>query len=381
MAKPDLFTKLRPDKDLHPQFKNLRDSPMFEPARGVLRELYTDYSDPDGNFVEQFQTNGFNARTFEIYLFALFRASRFAVSRQFPSPDYLLQKDGHVVCVEATTANPSGDGPKKPYSNFSEDALTPDEMKAYLRNQVPIRMGSPLFTKLGNEYWKLPHVAGNPLVFAIQSFHDTGSLGISSTPLAEYLFGLGHRWYHNSDGKLIITADAIDAHKVGAKEIPSGFFAQPSAENVSAVLFSNSGTVPKFNRMGHEGTHRSEAVRMIRYGTCYRHDPNSDIPAPFLYEVGDGEDRERWDEGTVLMHNPRARHPIPSGLMDIPIEERLVNGQIVTTFTMESHGFLPYSSLTINFPGDTTTSTLQIVAEKISAHLQALYPIEKGEAR
>jgi hypothetical protein len=49
---------------------------------------------------------------------------------------------------------------------------------------------------------------------------------------------------------VIITHTPIDKHKSGTKETPSAFFAQPNAENVSAVLFSNSGTIPKFNRMG-----------------------------------------------------------------------------------------------------------------------------------
>jgi hypothetical protein len=37
---------------------------------------------------------------------------------------------------------------------------------------------------------------------------------------------------------------------MGQKVIPSGFFDLPGPENVSAVLFSNSGTISKFNRMG-----------------------------------------------------------------------------------------------------------------------------------
>jgi hypothetical protein len=30
------------------------------------------YEDPDGNFIEQFQTTGFDARLWELYLFAMF---------------------------------------------------------------------------------------------------------------------------------------------------------------------------------------------------------------------------------------------------------------------------------------------------------------------
>jgi hypothetical protein len=40
--------------------------------------------------------------------------------------------------------------------------------------------------------------------------------------LRNYLFGLSAHWYHDADGKLIITHTPLDT-----KEIPSGFFAQP----------------------------------------------------------------------------------------------------------------------------------------------------------
>ena len=90
------------------------------------------------------------------------------------------------------------------------------------------------------------------------------------------------RWRRN----LITTHTPIDKHKFGTKEIPSGFFAQPNAENVSAVLFSNSGTIPKFNRMGQQGAYQSDAVRMIRWGT-YR--SNSTSPEMFLATT-----RTRW---------------------------------------------------------------------------------------
>lgn len=36
------------------------------------------------------------------------------------------------------------------------------------------------------------------------------------------------------------------------KQIPSGFFNLPDAENVSAVLFTNTGTIPKFLRMAND---------------------------------------------------------------------------------------------------------------------------------
>ena len=65
----DLFADLgKPDRELHPQFLSLRDAPGYAPARQLIKRLQAEFSDPDGNFVEQFQTFGLDARTFEFFL-------------------------------------------------------------------------------------------------------------------------------------------------------------------------------------------------------------------------------------------------------------------------------------------------------------------------
>ena len=111
---------------------------------------------------------------------------------------------------------------------------------------------------------------------------------------------------------------------------------------------------------------------MIRYGICYRDDPNSALPAPFVYEVGDGEWQETWREGTTLIHNPNALHPVPAGLLGAGAEERLEGGRIVSTIADPFH---PYGSLTMNFPGHTSTRNLQKVANRLSAQLLQLLPM------
>ena len=69
----DVFANLgKSSNELHPQFVHLRELEAYGPARGVLREVEASFEDPDGNFVEQFQTTGFDARTFELFLFSMF---------------------------------------------------------------------------------------------------------------------------------------------------------------------------------------------------------------------------------------------------------------------------------------------------------------------
>lgn len=94
MARADLFIPVGPEADLHPQFRGLVKCPMHGPARAMMRAIYANFDDPDGNFVEQFQTAGFDARTFELYLFALVREQGWTVDRSSPRPDFCLEKGG-----------------------------------------------------------------------------------------------------------------------------------------------------------------------------------------------------------------------------------------------------------------------------------------------
>src|SRR6202165_280711 len=115
---------------------------------------------------------------------------------------------------------------------------------------MPIKFGSPLFSKLTKQYWKLPHAIGLPLVFAIADFHDKASMTWTSTALIRYLYGVHHEFSFDKDGQLVISPSKIEKHVYKGKEIPSGFFFLPDSEHVSAVLFSASGTISKFNRLG-----------------------------------------------------------------------------------------------------------------------------------
>ncbi len=332
----------KPAKKLHPQFVSLRDSPGYGPARRMLRDIQQHFDDPDGNFVEQFQTTGFDSRTFELFLFAMFRESGHAIDRSHQRPDFMISRNGITAAVEAVTANQPSNAGLQQYLALPKDQ-NPSEREEYVKHSIPIRLGSPLYTKLKAKYWKEPHVAGKPFVIAIEDFHEAGSLATSSTPLTRYLFGQEQQWYHDADGKLVITEHQLDVHKNEVKQIPSGFFNLPDSENISAVLFTNTGTIPKFLRMGHQGPYRDHDLKVLRFGTCYRHDPNASHPAPFMYEVGDPKATETWYQGTVLIKNPKALHPLPDEWLGAGIEEELINGKSVTTWR---DPFIPYASMT-----------------------------------
>lgn len=65
------------------------------------------YDDVDGNFIEQFQTPGFDARVWELYLFAVLTEAGFTVSRPKPATDLLAVGPRGDFTVEATAINPT----------------------------------------------------------------------------------------------------------------------------------------------------------------------------------------------------------------------------------------------------------------------------------
>lgn len=363
----DLFHSVCADAKTHPQFRTLRDSPFYAPARGLLSEVQGRFVDPDGNFVEQFQTTGFDARTFELFLFALFEAEGHAIDRSHHSPDFLIEKDGISAAIEAVTANPSRASGVQPYEALSPDRSV-EEHAVFLQNEVAIRMGSPLFTKMRNRYWELPHAANKPFIIALECFFEPGALSLTSTPLSEFMFGTRHSWYYDESGQLVIVPESVQEHRIVGKRIPSGFFNQPDAENLSGILFCNTGTIPKFNRMGQQEKYRSPGVRLFRHGVRYRHDPNASRPEPFIYEVGDPERVETWAEGTVLIRNPNAAHPIPKGGLGASVELDETEGQVSASYREEFH---PYWSYTTIVPSATAEEDVRQFVDQTIARYHA----------
>lgn len=96
------------------------------------------------------------------------------------------------------------------------------------------------------------------------------------------------------------------------KDIPAGFFRQPGAENVAAVLASNEATLTKFNRMGFIAGFGNEDVFIGREGAML--DLETNRAGPFRYQTKMGEVSERWSDGLWVFHNPKARNPIPLSL-------------------------------------------------------------------
>jgi hypothetical protein len=307
----DFFTPLVEREGLNPGFLSLIELEGFSPARGIIEPMMRWYEDVDGNFVEQFQTAAFDARLWELYLFATLVEMGFRLDRTNVAPDFIASGLRGSIAIEAVTVNPTRD--RRRGIILPPPTTTVEERFAYLREYMPIKFGSALYSKLAREYWAQPHVRGLPFTLAIQDFSAPGSMISTRSALQVYLYGYDHNWRHDADGHLIVTPRRITTHRWETKEIPSGFFFLPGSENVSAVIFSNSGTISKFNRMGLLTGFGSQNVQMIREGFVYDDgDPDSAAPKQFRHVVNSPSYKETWVEGLTVYHNPRALLPLDS---------------------------------------------------------------------
>lgn len=346
----DLFTPVVPLERQHPYFVKLATEPSFYPARSLINDMMPHFVDVDGNFVEQFQSTGFDARLWELYVDAYLVEEELFIDRKFHAPDFLVSKFGLSAAIEAVIVGRKSDKPPS-YFRAAAGPSTPEQIREEHANAMPMRFGSPLYSKLQKKYWTLEHVRGKPLILAIADFHDDQSMLWSGTALMNYLYGVKHDFRHDETGQLIISPLKIETHTVGAKQIPSGFFFQPDAENISAVLFSASGTISKFNRIGRQSGYKHPDVTMIRQGMCHNHDPNAALPKMFSYVV-DESCGETWAEGLSMFHNPLATRPVSEELFPSIAHHKFVDGQIVSRLPE----FQPYASITLNLraipPGD-----------------------------
>lgn len=338
----DLFDTSNNSGVLHPAFTNLKNSSAHKGARDLMNSTFFEMGDPDGNFAEQFQTNGFHSRIFELCCYNFLIDEDLNVGRT-NSIDFIVTHPEGSFCLEATTSNPK-EGSYSDISVASIRDLSEEELQEKIDNEIPIKLGSALFSKLKKRYWELEECKNLPLILAIGPFHEAGSMFYSDSSLAGYLYGIKQFPTWTENGELVIKETKINSHTLGKKTIPSFFFGQPDTENISAVLYSNSFTVPKFLRMSIQGGENIDAISIIREGLCYNPDPNSATPIPFAYDVRDPEaPYETWGQGASLFLNPNAKFGIPEDLFQT-IQTHSYDGKNVTSTTPA--GFYPIVSLT-----------------------------------
>ena len=140
----------------------------------------------------------------------------YQLDRSDPVPDFVCSGLRGQFAAEAVTVGPTKEGgavvPPPPLG-------TSEAEWSYLREYMPIKFGSALFSKLHRAYWERPNVAGKPLVFAVEDFSSPASMTHTRPALNIYLYGYEHDWERDADGKLAIIPGKIETHQWGEKEI------------------------------------------------------------------------------------------------------------------------------------------------------------------
>lgn len=297
-----IFSPLVSEARMPEDYKTLVNSEFFSPAKELIQEIAYSFEDPDGNYIEQFQSTGFNARLWELYLYAFFHEMDFTINREFNAPDYVVDKAGIRVCIEAVTVNPSQHLVDEP------EPTTTEEMERLLSDYMPIKYGSPLYSKLKKKYWEKAHVAQTPLVIAIHDFHQKDSMMWSRKALEAYLYGARRAYSSSPENGLVQSVELVTEHRWNDKVIPSNFFSQPDGENISAVIHSNQATIGKFLRMGYLAEFGRQDLDIKFVGQAIY--DNNPAYIDFDMNVIPEEYKEYWRDSITIYHNPNSLRPL-----------------------------------------------------------------------
>ena len=304
----DLFKPVVGEKAQHPSFREIATHPGRSGTRTLMQQTFEQWNSADPQFVRDFQTAGFDARVFELYLAATLTSLGWIVGGEGGSPDFRCRGPGLEFYVEAGTANSPGN-PKPPAS--TEEYFARFSESTNNRDEVAVRFGSVLRSKAKKRYEELPHVVGKPIVIAVQAFFGPGALLHNNLPLVRYLYDKALTEV-DSAGVVSITDAAVGFHVGDTKTIKSGWFDDEDAAFISAVMWSNTGTVGKFSRMAAGLGLGAPGWEIHRFGTEFDTRPGATQPAQFVERVEPGG--EPWEEGMVILHNPNAKFPLPVSL-------------------------------------------------------------------
>lgn len=318
-AQTDLFSSLVEEPKLHPGFRALRDSSYHRNARFYINTLYSRMGKPSKTFMRHFQGSGFHSHLFEIACFAYLESSGLNPNRTHQSPDFLASRNGLSLAFEATTANPEtqiSDISLLQMKEFSQEEI---ELKANV--EFPRRIASILNKKLKLNYEQLPHCEGKPLILMVAPFFESGSVFYTDESLLNCLYE------NNRDRR--------------------GFFFRKETEAISAIMYCNAFTVPRFFRLS-TIFDESADIFAIREGWYYAPQPDGGLEIrSYEFPVGaSSSPEESWAEGVTVFHNPNANIPISTTLLPCSSHFSFQDDGL----TREVYGFHPLTSFMRMYP-------------------------------
>lgn len=266
----DLFTPRFKDERLHPYFKSLITNEEFKPVQETLTMWSTGLlarKKESNKFINEFQLS-FNSSFWELYLNKAFLDMGFNIDYSKESPDFnLTHNSGRVVNVEAVSSNNNLNGEDEYYtkSAYKESIKSKKENFdfATLKLLGKLKDKKDLFIGINEKkfpYSKLEHVDGNPFVVAIAPFDSHHAYTQNNTLINRVLFGIEPPSIDKT-GQPIFKEISHIAGKDG-KNIKLGIFTNDSYKEISAVIFSTTGT---FGKAVVQSNVKNTKVRSTRY--------------------------------------------------------------------------------------------------------------------
>ncbi|MEY8198558.1 MAG: hypothetical protein RPS47_04900 [Colwellia sp.] len=250
----ELFNPKYDVDKLHPYFSRLISEKKYEPVKAVLKDWASGMDGRKGElnkFINEFQTT-FNSSLWELYLNKAFKDLGFKIDYAKESPDFcLISETGGVVNVEAVTTNNRRNKDKSYYEIGAVNDSKPKDNQEFLDESTIKLLGKmrdkrDLFIgKNGKRhpYSSLEHVKSNPFIIAVAPFDNHLSFTQNNLAINRVLFGIDPA-EPNNRGELIANKVTHVVNKNGV-ELELGIFTNDSYKDISAVIFSTTGTFGK----------------------------------------------------------------------------------------------------------------------------------------
>jgi len=311
----------------------------------------------NGQFVRQFQTDGFDQRMWELYLFCYFNEELLKRDTENIVPDFVLKAlNGQNLYVEATTIGKPENVEKVP-SILHEESQFLDYMRIKWLRALRKKRNHK---HNGVFYWEREQQKKSPFLIAIADFHtntrrtstqeiELASLYKSHIALWQCLYGVTEELTYDNRGNVkpnIVEITNPESNSQGRKY---GFFYEQNSEYVSAVISTNVGTIAKFQRMGQKAGFGSSRLEMIMLTEIYDRDPKASKPLLVRWDVNSSNFQESWSTGVSIYHNPHAKYPLNPENFPNATHYFFDGSQIHAQFNDD---WFPYSILNFSMPLD-----------------------------
>lgn len=241
----NLFETKLPDKRLHTSFRQIIQDPGAGPVREIIQSWAEGLLDRRGEqkkFVNEFQTT-FNSAFWEIYLNRAFAELGFKVDYTKASPDFSVEcPSGYQFNVEAVISDRSQEQTRNP--NQDQEAefklLNTLKLAGKIKDKRDIFLGQK---GSKSPYSTLDHVKGRPFVIAVAPFNSDHSLMQNNEIINRVLFGI-----EAPDQEALLTGiqkKVSSVSKPSGAPVELGIFTNDSYKEISAVIFSTTGTYGK----------------------------------------------------------------------------------------------------------------------------------------